>query len=167
MSGLRDTFTRIGQSRSGGGGTQRPITIKSQSELNAAMRSGGVSSQKRFGSANSKSDPEGQRLTKVANTDEIIKPNNTKVHPDAKTIPAAARTSKGWEQKDLARLCNIDVSIVQKFEAGKETPNQKALGAMERHLGISLRGDTFGKPKIPSYMKKGDKTAEKKGKEKK
>ena len=88
------------------------------------------------------------------------------MHPEAKTIPAAVRLSKGWEQKDLARLCNIDVTIVQKFEAGKETPSQKALGAMEKHLEISLRGDTFGKPKIPSYMKKGDKTAEKKGKEK-
>lgn len=96
-----------------------------------------------------------------------MKPNNTKVHPNAKIAPAKARMSKGWEQKDLARLCNIDVSIVQKFEAGKETPNQKDLGVMERHLGISLRGETFGEEKIPSYMKKGDKTAEKKGAEKK
>nr|AEH41465.2 multiprotein bridging factor 1 [Endocarpon pusillum] len=167
MSDEWDTFTHIGQSRSGGGGAPRSKTIKSKAELNAAMRSGDVSSQKRFGSANSKSDPEGQRLTKIANTDGIIKPNSSNVHPDAKTVPGKARAAKGWEQKDLARLCNIDVSIVQKFEAGKETPSQKALGAMERHLGISLRGDTFGKEKTPSYMKKGDKTAEKKGKEKK
>lgn len=53
MSDDWDSVTHIGKSRSGGGGAHRPHTIKTKAELNAAMRSGDVSSQKKFGSANS------------------------------------------------------------------------------------------------------------------
>ncbi|KAI9860457.1 MAG: multiprotein-bridging factor 1 [Trichoglossum hirsutum] len=173
-----DTSITIGSKTRGGGG-QRESVVKGKSALNAAMRTGSVvATEKKYtvGNAATKPGPEGQRLTKVDRSDDIVKVNTvgTKVgkaistarnSPDSPLAKAIALRDKAdpktVTQSQLGAALKIKAADVAKFEAGTATRDGRLLRAMETQLGVKLTGseELIGTP-LPA---KGKKAAASKG----
>ncbi len=70
------------------------------------------------------------------------------IDPWAARAIQSARVQKGLTQAQLAKLINQKVCVVVEHEQGKALFNNNILAAMEKHLGVRLKGSRHqvGKP---------------------
>lgn len=140
-----DTVTVIGSRARVGGGGPRETVAKTQAQLNAARRAGAVvGTEKKYGSSNTTSNPEGQKLAKLDDTDDVV--GVKKVDMSVGKAIQQGRQEKKLTQKDLATKVNEKPQVINDYEAGRAIPNQQILGKLERALGIKLRGKDIGGP---------------------
>jgi putative transcription factor len=174
MSEEWENVTRIGQKHGGkgAGGGPRPVVVKGKTALNAAFRTGGVSTQKRTGTANSvggpsmsklnllggmytnfitqKTNPEGQRERKIDEADgPMAVPKNDRTVADTVEFWMKRRnlTSTQLAQK-ISRKPGV-IRDVLRPTGPKADPD--VLRALERELGVQL----LGKKNIGQLTKKG------------
>jgi len=146
MSDDWNSVTKIGSKARGGTGP-REVVVRGKGALNAAMRSGDVSSEKKFavGNAAKKPGAEGQYLTKVDRSDDIVKPKE--VGTEVGNAIKNRRNDELYKctQKELAQKCNTTPTIIAQYESGRAQPDNKILSAIETQLNIVLRS---GKKKL-------------------
>ncbi|KZF19013.1 multi protein bridging factor 1 [Xylona heveae TC161] len=143
-----DNVTKIG-SRVGGSGAAAPRekVVRGNAALNAAQRTGGVlSTDKKYASSNTNFSTGGQRDTKVANSDDIVKP--LKVDPRTAKAIGAARQKLGLTQDKLAQMCAIPKADIASYENGSGKPNQQHFNKIENQLKCIIRGPKLGQPKF-------------------
>ncbi|MDI1485230.1 MAG: hypothetical protein OHK93_000367 [Ramalina farinacea] len=135
-----DTVTKIG-SKVTGGGSQRETVVKGKGALNAAQRSGAiVGTEKKFATSNAanKGGVEGQRLTKVDRSDDIVAPQ--KVSGELGAAIRNRRSKDGpykMTQAQLAQKVNAPANDIKTLESGEAIKNQALLNKVCRVLKIS------------------------------
>lgn len=166
MSEDWESVTRIGKSRSGGGnGAQRATVIKGKTALNAAMRTGGVSTEKKVGSANSVSISPSSVLTITCGgcTDLVEQKPRLEGQRDRKVDEATDVVALDTNDRNVAKVVNDEMKkqglnmaslaqqISQKQDVIKKLLNPNAskpdplvLKAVENKLGVMLTGSHIG-----------------------
>lgn len=138
-------------------------SAKDAKSVTQAQRSGGPveTTKKSFVGANKHTTTQGsgaRRLeadihTSVDQEPEKLTPKT--VGPQVGRAVQAARVKKGWTQAQLAQRINQKATVINELEQGKALFNNQVLAALERQLGVKLRGakELIGTPIEPKAPK--------------
>jgi putative transcription factor len=144
------SVTKIGSKTRGGGASQRETVVRSNAALNAAKRSGSaISTEKKYATGNAakgSGSGSGQFLTKVDRSDDIIKPKTVGSDVGDAIKKGRETSDPKLTQAELAKLCSKPASLIQQYEKGTATPDEGTINAMQRVLGVQLRGKNIGQP---------------------
>ncbi|KAK5099157.1 multiprotein-bridging factor 1 [Exophiala xenobiotica] len=147
MSEDWNSVTRIGSKVRAGGGTvtDRERVVKGKSALNAAQRSGAIiGTEKKFGTANSAGQGEGQHLTKVDRADGPVPVKTVGLEVGKAIAERRQKMNPPLNREQLATKVSLGPSVVAAYENGTAKPEQKHLISLEKVLGIKLRGNNIG-----------------------
>ncbi|KAK3173575.1 hypothetical protein OEA41_006906 [Lepraria neglecta] len=139
MSDDWDTVTKIGSKVTGA--SQRETVVRGKGALNAAQRTGAIiGTEKKFATGNTvnKAGSEGQRLTKVDRSDDIVAPQ--KVPAEIGQNIRNRRSKEGpykMTQAQLAQKVNAQANDIKLLESGDAIKNQGLLNRVARVLKIS------------------------------
>ncbi|KZV61711.1 MBF1-domain-containing protein [Peniophora sp. CONT] len=128
-----------------GSKARAPKVTKTNSDINAARRSGAVvATEKKVTGSQNKAHvgTDHQKIAKLDRENEVAPP--PKISADVGRAMMAARMELKLSQKDVAQKINEKPSVLQDYESGRATPNPQILGKLERVLGVKLRGTGIG-----------------------
>lgn len=121
---------------------KNPSKPKTQAEIQRAKANGNLTTEKKFGNANSSTGPSNAAKLDAETGDFRVQ----KISTDFKVALMQARQAKGWNQKELAAKIGEKQTLVQQYEAGKAVPNGQIISKLNRQLGVTL-------PKLPKVKK--------------
>jgi len=85
-----------------------------------------------------KKNSEASEKYKLDNETEELKHN--RIDKNISKLIRDARNAKGYNQKTLANMINVQVKTINDYESGKAIPQNNILGILERKLKVKLRG---------------------------
>ncbi|KAJ1719958.1 multiprotein-bridging factor 1, partial [Coemansia erecta] len=133
----------------------RQTAVRTNSQLNAAARSGSIVSTQTSGKVANKAhhvDTDHRRIAHLDRSDDVGPPPTVTLSV-SKAIQKG-RQDKSLSQKELAQKINEKDTVIRDYEAGKAVPSQQVLSRLERVLEVKLRGTNIGDPLPPRGTKK-------------
>ncbi|KZT56505.1 MBF1-domain-containing protein [Calocera cornea HHB12733] len=133
-----------------------PKVARSESDVNAARRTGGIVATDKKTTAGSNKAHAGtdhQRIAKLDRENEVAPPPKVSPSVGRAIMDARAAVTPPLSQKDLAQKINEKPSVIADYESGRAVPNAQILGKMERILKVKLRGADIGKKLDPPAKK--------------
>jgi ribosome-binding protein aMBF1 (putative translation factor) len=81
-------------------------------------------------------NPENTKKNNELNGDEIVAPEYV-THEQAQFL-IEARNAKGWKQTDLAKACNMNVSVIRDIETAKAIYNKRLYNNLLKALNVKI-----------------------------
>ena len=86
--------------------------------------------------SNTNNLPENKKMKELLVSDDIVKPIYVS-HEQSKVL-LEGRNAKKWKQSDLAKACNIDVSIIKSYENNTAVFSKSLYNRLLKTLGLSV-----------------------------
>jgi len=101
-----------------------PVVLKKNKNTNSSSKS------------NINNLPDNSKIKELIISDDIIKP--IYISHEQSRVLIEGRNIKKWKQSDLAKACNLDVSIIKNYENNTAIFSKPLYNRLLKTLGISI-----------------------------